>query len=161
MKILLYYIGKARDANSNGIADEFVKRTSRYIACEMREIDPRRFDLFAKHAPARKVFLDPAGKRMDSAQFTALVSNAENSARDLVFLIGGRALAASTGVTAEATDHYCDANSNNCSSIICIAEADNFRNGLLNKSGTIFTPGHRFTDRYVYDTDFVDIFDWR
>jgi 23S rRNA (pseudouridine1915-N3)-methyltransferase len=89
MKILLYYIGKARDANSNGIADEFVKRTSRYIACEMREIDPRRFDLFAKHTSARKIFLDPAGKRMDSAQFTAVVSDAENSARDVVFLIGG------------------------------------------------------------------------
>lgn len=89
MKILVYYIGKARDANANGIADEFVKRTSRYMACEMREIDPRRFDLFAKHATARKVFLDPEGKRMDSAQFTALVSDAEQSARDLLFLIGG------------------------------------------------------------------------
>jgi 23S rRNA (pseudouridine1915-N3)-methyltransferase len=89
VKIYLYYIGKARDANANGIAAEFVKRTSRYIACEMREIHPGRFDLFAKHAAGRKVFLDPAGRAMDSAGFTALVSDAETSARDLVFLIGG------------------------------------------------------------------------
>jgi hypothetical protein len=71
-------------------------------------------------------------------------------------LMAGRADATSPGVTAEATDRYCDSHSQNCSSIICIAEADNFRNGLLNKSGTIFTPGSRYTDRLVYDTDFVD-----
>lgn len=89
MKIYLYYIGKARDVNSNGLAGEYVKRTARYLACEMREIQPARFDLFARHAPARKVLLDPAGKRLDSAQFTALVSRAEQEARDLVFVIGG------------------------------------------------------------------------
>ena len=33
--------------------------------------------------------LDPAGKRMDSAQFARLVSGAEQSARDLIFLVGG------------------------------------------------------------------------
>jgi 23S rRNA (pseudouridine1915-N3)-methyltransferase len=55
----------------------------------MREIRPERFDLFAKHPAARKVFLDPAGKPMDSAGFATLVSKAELEARDLVFLIGG------------------------------------------------------------------------
>lgn len=89
VKILLYYIGKARDAHANGIAAEFVQRASRYLGCEMREIRPGRFDLFGRHAAGRKVFLDPAGKPMDSAQFTALVSEAETSARDLVFLVGG------------------------------------------------------------------------
>lgn len=89
MRILVYYIGKARDVHANGIADEFVKRTSRYLACEMREIDPRRFDLFARHPSARKIFLDPGGRVMDSAQFTAIVADAERTARDLVFLIGG------------------------------------------------------------------------
>ena len=61
-----------------------------------------------------------------------------------------------TGVTAEATDNYCDASGNNCSSIICIAEADNYRNGLLNATDTMFTPGARWTDKWVYDTDFID-----
>ena len=81
LKLFLYYIGKARDVHANGMAEEFVKRTSRYMACEMREIQPGRFDLFARHATARKVFLDPAGKLMDSAAFSALVGKAELEAR--------------------------------------------------------------------------------
>jgi len=63
---------------------------------------------------------------------------------------------AATGVTAEATDVYCDPSGNNCSSIVCIAEADNYRNGLLNASGTVFTAGSRWTNKLVYDTDFID-----
>jgi 23S rRNA (pseudouridine1915-N3)-methyltransferase len=89
LRLYLYYIGKARDAAATGIAEEYLKRSSRYIRCEMREIHPGRFDLFARHGGARKVFLDPAGKPADSVQFTALVSGAETEARDLVFLIGG------------------------------------------------------------------------
>ena len=89
MRLYLYYIGKARDAHANAIAAEYVKRTTRYLQCEMREIQPARFDVFAKHAAARKVLLDPDGKRLDSVQFTALVAKAEIEARDLVFAIGG------------------------------------------------------------------------
>ena len=89
LKLYLYYIGKARDAAANAIADEYLKRASRYIKCEMREIQPGRFDLFSRHAAARKVFLDPAGRPADSGQFAALVGDAETGARDLVFLIGG------------------------------------------------------------------------
>ena len=89
MKIYLYFIGKPRDEHANAIAEEFLKRSSRYSACEMREIRPGRFDLFAKHASASKVFLDPAGRTMDSAKFTAMVAQNEREARDIVFLIGG------------------------------------------------------------------------
>ncbi|MBL0159147.1 MAG: 23S rRNA (pseudouridine(1915)-N(3))-methyltransferase RlmH [Bryobacterales bacterium] len=89
MKLIVYYIGKARDVHANGMAQEFVKRTTRYMACEMREIQPARFDLFARHTTARKIFLDPAGKAMSSESFAALVGKAELEARDLVFLIGG------------------------------------------------------------------------
>ena len=89
LKLYLYYIGKARDVHANGMAQEFVKRTNRYMACEMREIVPGRFDLFGKHATARKVFLDPAGKPLDSDAFAALVGKAELEARDVVFLVGG------------------------------------------------------------------------
>ncbi len=71
------------------MAEEYLKRSTRYIRCEMREIHPGRFDLFARHGAAQKVFLDPAGKPAGSAEFTALVSRAESDARDLVFLIGG------------------------------------------------------------------------
>ncbi|MBV8843198.1 MAG: 23S rRNA (pseudouridine(1915)-N(3))-methyltransferase RlmH [Bryobacterales bacterium] len=83
MKIFLYYIGKARDAHANAMADEYIKRSTRFAKCEMREIDPRRFDPWEKHPSAVKVLLDPAGRVMDSAKFAALFD------RDLLFLVGG------------------------------------------------------------------------
>ncbi len=89
MKIFLYYVGKPRDPNANRMAEEFIMRSTRYGKCEMREIVPARFDPWVKHSSATKVLLDPAGKTMDSARFSKLVSTAEQEARDLVFLIGG------------------------------------------------------------------------
>ena len=89
MKIHLYFIGKPKDPHANAIAADFLGRAARYSPVEMREIRPDRADLWAKHPSARKVFLDPAGKPMDSAAFAALVSKSEMEGRDLVFLIGG------------------------------------------------------------------------
>jgi len=89
MKIFLHYIGKARDAHANAMAAEYVKRTSRYTRCEMREIDPRRFDVWAKYPSGMKILLDPAGRVVDSAGFHELVRTAQREARDLVFVIGG------------------------------------------------------------------------
>lgn len=89
MRLYLYFIGKPRDEHANAQAEEFLKRTSRWAAIEMREIDPRRFDLFSRHPSAKKVFLDPAGRAMDSARFAQLLESAETEARDVVFLIGG------------------------------------------------------------------------
>jgi 23S rRNA (pseudouridine1915-N3)-methyltransferase len=89
VKILLYYVGKPRDPNANRMAEEFIKRCTRYGRCEMREIQPGRFDPWTKHPTATKVLLDPGGKPIDSARFARLVSRAEQEARDLVFLIGG------------------------------------------------------------------------
>jgi 23S rRNA (pseudouridine1915-N3)-methyltransferase len=89
MKIYLYFIGKPRDEHANSIAAEFLKRTSRWAACESREIDPRRFDLFTRHPSAFKIFLDPAGKPLDSARFATTIRTTENEARDILFLIGG------------------------------------------------------------------------
>ncbi|HUE03736.1 MAG TPA: 23S rRNA (pseudouridine(1915)-N(3))-methyltransferase RlmH [Bryobacteraceae bacterium] len=89
MKVHLYYIGKPRDAHANAIAADFVSRASRYAPCEMREIRPERADPFAKHAAARHILLDPAGKAMDTAAFVALMARAEMEGRDLVFVVGG------------------------------------------------------------------------
>jgi 23S rRNA (pseudouridine1915-N3)-methyltransferase len=89
MKIFLYYVGKPRDAHANRMAEEFILRSTRYARCEMREVVPARFDPWAKHPTATKVLLDPAGQAMDSPRFASLVSQAEQEARDLVFLIGG------------------------------------------------------------------------
>ena len=77
MKILIYYVGKPRDPHANGMAEEFVLRTTRYARCEMREIDPARFDPWAKHPSASKILLDPEGKVMDSPRFAKLVSKSD------------------------------------------------------------------------------------
>ena len=83
MKIFLLYVGKARDTHANAMAAEYIKRTTRFATCEMREIQPKNFDPWAKYPGALKVLLDPAGKAMNSAQLTKLFD------RDLVFVIGG------------------------------------------------------------------------
>ena len=89
MKIYLYFIGKPKDPHANAIAADFVGRAARYSPCEMREIRPERIDLWDKHPSARKIFLDPAGKSIDSAGFAQVIAKAEMEGRDLVFLIGG------------------------------------------------------------------------
>lgn len=89
MRLDLLYIGKARDEHSNAIAEEFLKRTGRWATVSMREINPDRYDLFARHSAAYKVFLDPAGKAWDSARFISFVEESERLARDVVFLLGG------------------------------------------------------------------------
>ena len=89
MRIIVYYVGKPRDPNANRMAEEFILHSTRYGKCEMREIVPARFDPWAKHPTATKMLLDPGGKAMDSPQFAKLVSQAEQQARDLIFLIGG------------------------------------------------------------------------
>jgi len=89
VRIFLYFIGKPRDEHANAMAEEYVKRASRYSRMEMREIQPARFDPWEKHPSGTKILLDPGGKSMDSARFAQLVSSAEREGRDLVFLIGG------------------------------------------------------------------------
>jgi 23S rRNA (pseudouridine1915-N3)-methyltransferase len=89
VRIHLYFVGKPRDIHANRMAEEFVKRTQRYGRCEMREIKPGRIDLWSKHPGASKILLDPAGKLLDSLQFTSLVEKAEREGRDLVFVVGG------------------------------------------------------------------------
>jgi 23S rRNA (pseudouridine1915-N3)-methyltransferase len=89
MRVFVYFIGKPRDAHANALAAEYIKRSSRYTVCEMREIVPARFDPFSKHTAARKILLDPAGRSASSADFVKLIAGAETTGQDLVFLIGG------------------------------------------------------------------------
>ena len=88
MKIHLYFIGKPRDQHANAMAEEYLRRVSRYAKAEMTEIRGR-MDPWVKHASAYTVCLDPTGKRLDSPDFTAMVARAEREARDLVFVVGG------------------------------------------------------------------------
>ncbi len=87
MKLHIWFIGKPRDAHCKAIAEEFLKRTSRYAKCEMREIQPARSDLWSRVGV--KVLLDPAGKALDSAGFTTLVRQIEMDGRDAYFVLGG------------------------------------------------------------------------
>ncbi|MBV9404558.1 MAG: 23S rRNA (pseudouridine(1915)-N(3))-methyltransferase RlmH, partial [Acidobacteriaceae bacterium] len=89
VRVFLYYIGKARDTHANALAAEFVKRSSRYADCQMREIKPQKFDFQRKHARARKIFLDSEGRSIDSAQFARIFDRAQREGQDLVFLVGG------------------------------------------------------------------------
>ena len=89
MKLFLYYIGKPRNPDANRIAADFIERSTHYATCEMREIRPDRFDPWARHPAARKIFLDPAGREMDSRQFSTLIEKAQMEGRDLLFLVGG------------------------------------------------------------------------
>jgi len=88
VKIHLYFIGKPRDQHANAMAEEYLRRVSRYAKAEMTEIRGR-MDPWVKHASAYTVCLDPTGKRLDSPDFTAMVARAEREARDLVFVVGG------------------------------------------------------------------------
>lgn len=89
MKIFLYYIGRPKDTHSNAVAQEFVSRAAHFAPCEMREINPAKFDIPARHPNARKIYLDPLGKELDSPQFAKLLDTAAMHGQDLVFLIGG------------------------------------------------------------------------
>ena len=89
VKVKICFIGKPRDRHANAIAEEFVKRTSRWADCQLREIDPRRYDLPARHASAVKVYLDSGGSLMSSDEFGQFMRKAELEAREVVFLTGG------------------------------------------------------------------------
>ena len=89
MKIFLYYLGKPRDRNANQMAEEYLKRTSRYVSCQMRELQPKRGSPWKKHAAATKIALDPQGRTMTSRQFIRFIGKVETEARDVVFLVGG------------------------------------------------------------------------
>jgi 23S rRNA (pseudouridine1915-N3)-methyltransferase len=89
MRIFLYYIGKPRDEHANAMAEEYIRRASRYARVEMREIQTARFDPWEKHSSAAKILFDPAGKAMNSQQFAQLIATGEREGRDLVFLVGG------------------------------------------------------------------------
>jgi len=89
VRIFLYYAGRPRDRHANAIAEEFVKRSRRWVPIQMRQVDLRRAEAWMKPAGAIRIALDPAGRLLDSAAFLALIREAEQEGRDLLFLVGG------------------------------------------------------------------------
>ena len=86
MKVFLYYIGKPKDPHANAIAAEYIKRANRYAPLHMSEIRPDRTDLWTQTSRgAKKIFLDPLGRSLDSAAFADLFAKAEMQGHDLVF----------------------------------------------------------------------------
>lgn len=84
MRITLLYIGKPRSAEANALAEEYMKRASRYCQVSMREVrDETALRSFPK---ALKVVLDPRGEQKTSQQFARFI---EGAGRDLVFFVGG------------------------------------------------------------------------
>jgi 23S rRNA (pseudouridine1915-N3)-methyltransferase len=88
VKIYVYFFGKPRDTHANAMAQDYLQRISRYTKAEMAMLREDR-DPWARHPSAYTVCLDPAGKRLDSKAFVAMVERAEREARDLVFVVGG------------------------------------------------------------------------
>jgi len=89
VKIFLYFAGKPKNANANAIAAEYLKRISHYATIQSCEIHPERFDPFSRHPAAQKVFLDPAGRQMNSGTFASMISKCEMNGKEMVFLVGG------------------------------------------------------------------------
>ena len=89
MKVYLYYIGKAKDLHVNAVAIDYIQRAGHYTDTFMREVRPERTDFAAKHPGAKKIFLDPEGRSLDSAGFTDIFAKAKMLGHDLVFAIGG------------------------------------------------------------------------
>jgi 23S rRNA (pseudouridine1915-N3)-methyltransferase len=89
MHIFLYYIGKPRDAHANRMAEDYVERAGRFARCEMREIQPTRFDPWARHPAALKALLDPRGKQLNSQEFSRWIEKSELEGRDVLFVVGG------------------------------------------------------------------------
>ena len=89
MKVFLYYAGKPKDAHSNALAEDYMRRAGHYATSQMTEIKPERTDLWAKHPTAKKILLDPLGKPLDSNAFADLFAKSEMYGHDLVFMVGG------------------------------------------------------------------------
>jgi len=89
VKVFVYYIGRAKDAHANGMADDYMERISRFAPARMAEIRPDKADFWTRHPTAKKILLDPAGKSLDSTAFSKIVASAEMLGHDLVFVIGG------------------------------------------------------------------------
>lgn len=89
MRLYLYYAGKRRDQAAHSLAEDYIRRASRFANCQMVRFDPSRVHPGERHPGARLILLDPAGRTMDSIQFARWISQAERDARELVFAVGG------------------------------------------------------------------------
>jgi len=88
VKTWLYYFGKPRDARLNALAAEFVQRADRLAPVKMVEATWGRFDPWTRHPAGRVILLDPGGKAVDSAAVAKTLRAADETGRELVFVVG-------------------------------------------------------------------------
>jgi len=114
MKFKFVWVGKTRDRNWKALQDEYLKRLSRFVACEIAEIrDPahgtnaeiegnRILELL--NPKSLVVLLDVDGVSSSSPQLAQRIENWQNrGTREITFVIGG-AEGASRAVAERADD---------------------------------------------------------
>ncbi len=100
MKFRFVWIGKTKDKNWKALQEEYLKRLSHFVKCEIVEIRDS-----AKHETSEiegkrilemlnpktfAVLLDVAGKPISSHQLSAKIENWQDSAtKEFTFIIGG------------------------------------------------------------------------
>ena len=104
MRVIVAVVGKPKHASLAGAIAEYEKRASRYWPLEVIEVreesgrgaspeivKKREGERLRERIgePARAVVCDPAGKSLDSAQFSAWLQAERESGRDFAFVIGG------------------------------------------------------------------------
>ncbi|MGH9533850.1 MAG: 23S rRNA (pseudouridine(1915)-N(3))-methyltransferase RlmH [Terriglobales bacterium] len=101
MRLRIFWIGKTKDPAVTLWTAEYLKRISRFAQIAAEEIPARggepellqrlgRTRPGAQSANSRLVLLDPAGRRLDSAQFAAYLEQSfAQDGRELALAIGG------------------------------------------------------------------------
>ncbi len=100
MKFRFVWIGKTREENWRALQEEYLKRLSHFVRCEINEIkDPARHEgpeiegkriLELLNPKNFVVLLDVAGKPISSHDLAATVEKWQmESRKEIVFLIGG------------------------------------------------------------------------
>jgi 23S rRNA (pseudouridine1915-N3)-methyltransferase len=100
MKFRFVWVGKTRNKNWKALQDEYLKRLSHFVPCEIREAKdaagPKSREtegnriLELLNPKSFAVLLDPAGTALDSLALARRIGKWENSAnKEIAFIIGG------------------------------------------------------------------------
>ena len=114
MKFRFIWIGKTRDKNYRALQDEYLRRLTHFVKCEVveirdsaphegKEIEGKRI-LEKLNQSSFAWLLDVGGRGLSSAELAKEVENWQNAGtKDVSFIIGG-AEGVSSGVAARAND---------------------------------------------------------
>ena len=100
MKFRFVWVGKTRNKNWKALQDEYLKRLSHFVPCELKEAKdaagPKAKEtegnriLESLNPKCFAVLLDPAGNALDSAALADKISKWESSVyKEIAFIIGG------------------------------------------------------------------------